>query len=88
MLLEQLHHLREVDQRPAEAIDLVDDDTIDFAGLDVGEQLPDAGPLEVWAGVTAVAVLGGYQGPSLVALAEDVRLCRLPLGVEGVEVLI
>ena len=39
VLLEQLHHLGEVDQRSAEAIDFVDDHAVDLAGLDVGQQL-------------------------------------------------
>src|ERR1035438_8339209 len=43
-----------------------------------------AGPCDVRACVSAVAVLGGHQGPAVVLLAEDVCLSSLALGVERV----
>ena len=39
------------------------------------------------AGIAAVVVTISNQSPALVRLALDVALARLPLGVEGVEVL-
>src|SRR5688572_306431 len=81
MPLKQLHHPGEIDQRTAEPIDLVNHDAIDLARLDVGKQLPDAGPFEIRTRVSAVAVLGRDKGPSLMPLAEDARLGRLALCV-------
>ena len=87
MLLEGLHEACEVEQGAAEAIDFVDDHAIDLAGLDVGQEALQGGPVHVAAGEAAVVVAVGQQGPALSGLAADVGLGRFALGVEGVELL-
>ena len=67
MLLERLHHLGEVEQRATEAIDLVDDDAVDLAGLDVGQQALQGRSFHVAAGEAAVVVAVGQAGPAFVA---------------------
>ena len=58
------------------------------ATFDVGQELLQAWPLHVAAGEPAVAVVGAEGVPAGVALAGDVGLGRLPLGVQAVEVLV
>jgi hypothetical protein len=48
----------------------------------------EGGPVHVPAGETAVVVMLGQADPALVLLALNVGLARLPLGVEGVELLV
>jgi hypothetical protein len=86
--LERFYDLGEVHQRAAETVDLVDDHAVDIAGLDVGEQPPEGGSLHVPAGEPTVVVSLGQADPALGFLASDVRLRRLTLGVERVELLL
>ncbi len=88
MSVEHLHQLGEVGERPGQAVDLVDDDHVDPALLDVGEQLLHRRPFEGAAGVTAVVVTFSDQYPSLVGLAFHVGLGGFALGVERVELLL
>jgi hypothetical protein len=87
-LLKRPHHLREVEERPAEAVDLVHDHAVDLVGFDVGHQPLQGGAVGVAAGEPAVVVPVGVEGPPLAGLAADVRLAGLPLGVERVELLL
>jgi len=88
VLLEDLHHLGEVPDRSAEPVHLVDDHAVDLAGLGVGEQPPQCGPVHVGARVAAVVVLRGQRGPTFTRLAANVCLSRVTLGVQGVEILV
>jgi hypothetical protein len=49
MLVEQLDQLGEICQRPGEAVDLVDNDDVDLAGLYVLQQPLRGGPVGVAA---------------------------------------
>ena len=64
VLLEGLHEACEVEQGAAEAIDLVDDHAVDLAGLDVGHEALQGGPVHVAAGEAAVVVAVGQAAPS------------------------
>src|SRR5690606_14628038 len=77
---------REVEERAAEAVDLVDDDDVDLARVDVGEQALERGALDVRASEAAVVVALGQRLPALAPHRPDVELGGLALGVEGVEV--
>ena len=48
--------LREVHQRSAEAVDLVDHDAVDHPPLDVGQQSLEGRPVHVGTGIAAVIV--------------------------------
>ena len=63
--VEHLDQLGEVHQRAAEPVDLVDDDDVDPAGLDVGEQPLQRRALQRAAGEAAVVVAVGDQHPAL-----------------------
>ena len=76
------------DQRPAQAIDLVGEHAVDLAGLDIGQQASQGGPVQGGAAVAAVVVALGQEGPALLLLAGDVGFGRGPLSVEGVELLV
>jgi hypothetical protein len=84
----RLHHAGEVEQRPAQAIDLIDDNAIDLAGFDVGHETLERGPVHVAAGEAAVVVAVGKASPAFAGLAADEGLGRLALGVEAVELLL
>ena len=86
--VEHLDDLGEVGERAGQPVDLVDDHDVDLAGRDVGEQPLQRRPLHVAAGEAAVVVALRRGLPALVLLAADVGLAGLPLGVEGVELLL
>lgn len=60
---EDLPELVEVLERARDAVDLVGDDGVELAGADVIQQLLDARPLEVLAGVARVLVDAGDLQP-------------------------
>jgi len=75
--LEQGEQLREVEERAAQAVDLVDDHHVDLAGLDVREQALQRRSFDVAAGEAAVVVALGQRLPALVAHGADVELRRV-----------
>ena len=88
MGVEQLDQLGEIRERAGQAVDLVDDDNIDPAVPDVGQQPLQGGALGRTAGIAAIIVTGADQGPAVMGLTADIGLRRLVLGVEGVELLV
>lgn len=86
--VENLHDLGEIEQAPGEAVHLVDHDAIDLPGLHAGEKPPHGRPVHVAAAEPAVVVPVLEAGPAFALLARDVGLAGLPLGVEGVELLL
>ena len=86
--VEDLDQLGEVHQRPGQPVDLVDHDDVDQPLLDVGEQLLQRRPFQRAAGEAAVVVGVSDQRPALRALAGDVGLTGLALGVQRVELLL
>jgi hypothetical protein len=86
--VEQLHQLGEVRQGTGQAVDFIDDDNIDPAVADVGQQSLECGALGRATGVAAVIVAGADQGPAVMGLAADIGLRCLVLGIEGIELLI
>ena len=81
--VEHLDQLREVHQRARQPVDLVDHDDVDQALLDVGEQPLQRRALQRAAGEAAVVVGVADQRPALGALAGDVGLAGLALGVRA-----
>ena len=67
--VEHLHQPGEVEQAPREPVDLVDDDAVDLAGLDVGHQPSEGRAVDVPAGEPAVVVAVGQADPPLSGLA-------------------
>ena len=86
--VEHLDELREVHQRARQPVDLVDHDDVDQPLLDVGEQPLQRRALQRAAGEAAVVVGLADQRPALGALAGDVGLAGLALGVQRVELLL
>ena len=88
MLFEGLHEPGEIQERPAEAVDPLDDDAVDLAGLDVGQQAGECRPVEVAAGETAVVVGVRQAGPAFGPLAGDIGLGGFALRVQRIELLV
>ena len=88
VLVKGLHHLGEVEQRPAQPVHLVDDHAVDLARLDVGEQPLQGRTFHVAAGEPAIVVAQRERRPAFADLACDVGLARLALSVEGIELLV
>ena len=88
MTVEDLDELGEIRERPAQPVDLVDDDGIDQIFFDIAEQTLQGGPLQGSAGDTTIVIKGGKCGPALVLLARDIGLTGFPLCIEGIEVLL
>ena len=88
MLVEQLDQLGEVRQRPGQPVDLVDDDDVDLAGLNVLQQPLQGRAVDVAAGEAAIVVFGSEQRPSGMRLTADIGLRGIILGVQRVEVLL
>jgi len=87
VLVEKLHHAGEVQEGPAQPVDLVNHHAVDVARLDAGEEPLEGGPLHVAAGEAAVVKSVGDAHPSLVSLARDIGFRGFPLCVEAVELL-
>jgi hypothetical protein len=87
MLFKYLHQPREVKQRSAQPVDLIDNHTIDPLGLDMAEQALQSGPLQVGAAEAAIVVTFGYYNPACLPLATDIGFRTFPLCVQGVEFL-
>ena len=85
VLVEHLDQPGKIHQRAGQPVDLVDHDDIDLAGLDVGQQPLERGALQGATGEAAIVIAVGDEDPSLGALAGDIGLAGLPLGIEGVE---
>ena len=66
--IEGFHDAGEVQQRPAQAVDLVDHHAVDLSGLDVGHQPLQCRPVHVAAGEAAVVVAVGEALPAFVLL--------------------
>src|SRR5438128_59690 len=62
-VVEQLHHLGEVQEGAAKAVDFVDDDGLDLAGLELSRQLADAQLVDAM-GVTDPCILVHLDHPS------------------------
>ncbi len=86
--VEDLDDLGEVGERARQAVDLVGDQEIDFARLDVGEELLQGRSVHRAAGVAAIVVMLRQHGPALVPLALDEGLAGLALGMQRVELLL
>ena len=86
--LEHLDHAREVGERSRQAIDLVDHHDVELAGLDVGEQPLQGRAVHVAARVGGIVVVIGERDPALGALAHDVGMTGIALGVDGVVLLV
>ena len=77
MLVEQLDQLGEIRQRPGQPVDLVDDDDVDLAGPDLGQQLLQGRAVERGPGKAAVVITVGDQPPALMGLTLDIGLAGL-----------
>jgi hypothetical protein len=86
--LEHFDHLGEVRQAARQAIDLVDDDHVDLAGLDVRHHAAKRRTFHVAAGEGRIVVVVGYWNPALGALAGDVGMTGVALGIDGVVFLV
>src|ERR1700682_6049483 len=66
-------------QRTRQSIDLVDNDGLNLAGLDVLQKPLEGRPLHRPAGQAAIVVHVAKRDPAGLTLAHDVGLTRLPL---------
>jgi hypothetical protein len=78
----------EIGERPRQPVDLIDNDNLNLAGLDVLQKPLESRPFHRPAGQASVIVHVRKRDPSGVPLAHDVGLARLPLGVERIELLL
>src|SRR6266446_1979775 len=88
LCVEDLDQPGKIGERTGQPVDLVDDDDIDPAGLDVGEQALQCRPLHVATRAPAIVVAGPGRSPALVALAADVGLAGFALRLERIELLL
>ena len=86
--VENLDDPREIHQRPAEAVNLIDDHTVDCSGLDRRQKPFQRGALHVAARESAVVERLGDHLPALAFLTADIGFRRFPLRVQGVEFLL
>ena len=80
--VKQLHELREVGERPGQAIHLVDDHDVDPALPDGGEQLLEARAIQAAAGEAAIVIMIPDRFPAFMSLALDVSLSGLSLSMK------
>ncbi len=84
MLVERGDQLREIHQRARQAVDLVDDDHVDQAFLDVFHEAFQRGAIHIAAGIAAIIVMVGHERPAFMALRHNIGLGGVTLRVEGV----
>ncbi len=82
MTLEQLDQLVKIQQRTGKSVDLVDRHDVDLTGLNVGQETLKGRAIERAAGHAAVVVAVGNLNPTFPALACDISLASLALGVQ------
>jgi hypothetical protein len=83
--IEGFDQLGEVGERSGQPVDLVDNDDIDPAVVDVLQELLKGRAVKIAAGIGGVVIMLGESPPSLRGLTLYVGLARIPLGVERVE---
>ena len=88
LCVEDLDQPGKIGERAGQPVDLVDDDDVDPAGPDVGEQALQRRPLHVAAREPAIVIAGPGQYPALVPLAADVGLAGFALRLQRVELLL
>src|SRR5579884_1778090 len=88
MFLQQLNDAGKVGEAAGQAVDLVDDDDVDLARRNVGKERLEACALHRPARNAAVVVALARQGPAFMTLTRDIRLARLILRIEAVELLL
>jgi hypothetical protein len=80
-----LYDLGEIEQASGEAIHLINNDGVDFAGIDICKQAFETRAFEGSSGESSIVVPGGQDPPTLMMLAVDVGFAGFALGVQGVE---
>ena len=80
-----LDELGKIRERAGQPVDLVNQHNVDFARVDIGQELLQRGALERGARECAVVVAAGDQPPAFVRLTLYICLTGLALGIERVE---
>ena len=88
MTLEDFDDLREVGEAPGQAVDFVDHHHVDALALDIRQEPLEGWPFHVSAGERGIVVVVADGDPAFGSLAHDVRLSRIPLGVDRVVLLL
>ena len=88
MGVEDVDDLGKICERPRQSVDLVDNDGMSFAGLDVLQKPLERRPLHRPAGKAAVVIHVRKRDPSGMTLAYDIGLACLPLSIERIEFLL
>ena len=86
--LKCLHHVGEIEQAATEPVDLINDNAVDGASFDVGEQSLERRPLHVPAGEAPIVITIGQTLPAFMMLAFDVGFSRFALSVKRIELLL
>ena len=86
--VEELDQPGKIGERSGQPVDLVDDDDVDPAGPDIGEQALQRGSLQIAAGEPAIVIAVSRQYPALVPLAADEGLAGFALRGERIELLL
>ena len=87
LLVEEVNHLHEVQQRAGQPVDLVDDDHIDLPGVDVRQQAAQPRTLHVPARETTIVIAIRQSRPAPHPLSFDIVFRRFPLRIQRVELL-
>ena len=88
VLVENLHHFGEVQQRSTESVNFVNHYAVNPAGFDVVDQSFERRSFGVATGKTTVVVPFRVDQPAFVLLARDQRFRRVTLGIERIELLV
>jgi hypothetical protein len=86
--VEKFDDLGEIHEGPAQAVDLVDDYDVHPVLSDIGQEALEGRAIHGTAGEPAVIVGGLHEEPAFTPLAPDESLAGLPLGMQGVEILL
>jgi hypothetical protein len=80
--IEGFDKLGEIGERTGQPVDLVDNDDVDPAGVDIPEQLLQCRAVEIATGIGGVVIVLGQGLPSLRGLALYIGLASIALGMQ------
>ena len=86
-LVEHIDDLGEVREAAGEPIDLVNQDDVDLARRDIGEQSHQSGALHVTAREPAIVVALGIERPAFMTLAQRIGSTGLILRIKAIKFL-
>ena len=80
--VKEFAQLSKVTDRPAESVNFINNNNINFTSFDIGKQLLQSRTFDVSAGIASVIVMSGQAEPAFFFLAGNIIFSGFPLSVQ------